>query len=109
VTASGRRREQAKDFVPGRVVNGVRQTFAWLDDWLAQFSAGTLFTVVLQAARGGPRRTPAVWRDEHHRQVSAAGVRRLAQRHGDRLRRIEPEPISAAAWSRAIERFGTCE
>jgi hypothetical protein len=36
-------------------------------------------------------------------------VRSLAERHGARVRRIEPEPIGAAAWSAAIERWGNCE
>jgi hypothetical protein len=96
-------------FVTGRIVAGARQTFARLDAWLARFGHDVLFTVTVNRPRRCPIRKQPVCRDEHHRQVSVDGVRRLAQRHGAHLRRIEPERIGAKDWAAAIERFGTCE
>lgn len=96
-------------FVTGRIVAGARQTFARLDAWLAQFGGDVLFTVTIGRPKRCPVRKQTVCRDEHHRQVSGDGVRRLAERHGAHVRRVEPEPIGAGDWSDAIERFGTCE
>jgi hypothetical protein len=106
------RRDEPKSpevFVTGRIVAGARQTFAKLDAWLEQFGRDVLFTVTVSRPRRCPIRKQSVCRDEHHRQVSVDGVRRLAQRHGAHVRRIEPERIGAGDWSAAIERFGTCE
>jgi hypothetical protein len=97
------------EFVPGRKIAGARQTFGELDAWLAHFGPDVLFTVTVSRTRRCAVRKRTICRDERHRQVTAAGVRRLAERHGAHVRKIEPEAIGAAAWTAAIERWGACE
>jgi hypothetical protein len=86
------------------------RSLAELRAWLAKFSGETLFTVaVRRAVRSVGRGRPARECDELYRQQSAQAVRRLIERHGGRVRRVEVEPISASVWTEAIDRFGTCE
>jgi hypothetical protein len=86
------------------------RSLADLRGWLAKFSGETLFTVAVRRAvrsAGGGRAAREC--DELYRQQSAQAVRRLIERHGGRVRRVEAEPISASLWTEAIDRFGTCE
>ncbi|MEQ8790231.1 MAG: hypothetical protein RIC55_28300 [Pirellulaceae bacterium] len=85
------------------------QTLAELDAWLARFTDQTLFTVTMRRGLRSGATQEVVDRDELHRQKSAQGVRRMVQRHGARVRTVEAESISAADWTDAVDRFGTCE
>jgi hypothetical protein len=98
-----------REFVPAVAAGDEHPTDARLDAWLAQFAREVLFTVVVLAARRCPLEKQIVHRPEHHRHLSAAAARRLAERHEGRVQRIEPERISAASLSAAIQHFGTCE